>query len=69
MWSTFYYQKTQGFLLALLIVIPKIITALLKIILSFITSNKKQREIYLSRLSGLINSITGKESWFRPRLD
>ena len=70
MWSTFYYHKKhKGFLLALLIVIPKIITATLKLILSFITSNKKQREIYLSRLSGLINSITGKESWFRPRLD
>ena len=70
MWSTFYYHKKhKGFLLALLIVIPKIITATLKLILSFITSNKKQREIYLSRLSGLINSIAGKESWFRPRLD
>ena len=70
MWSTFYYHKKhKGFLLALLIVIPKIITATLKLILNFITSNKKQREIYLSRLSGLINSIAGKKSWFRPRLN
>ncbi len=70
MWSTFYFHKKyKGFLLALLIIAPKMISAILKFFLYRLTSNKKKKEIYSSRLSGLLNSIKGKKSWFRPRLD
>ena len=70
MWSTFYFHKKyKGFFLALLIITPKMISAILKFFLYRLTSNKKKKEIYSSRLSGLLNSIKGKKSWFRPRLD
>ena len=31
--------------------------------------NKKKRDIYLSRMSGIVNSILGRKSWYRPSLD
>ena len=33
------------------------------------TEYKKKKEIYIKRLSGLINSILGRSSWYRPTLD
>ena len=70
MWSTFYYHKKyKGFFLALLIIIPKILSALTKIIFYLITFNKNKKDIYYCRLSGIFNSIIGKKSWYRPSLD
>ncbi len=68
MWSTFYFHKKhKGFTLALIIIIPKFISATLKFLLYSVILNKKKKLIYFSRLSGLTNSIIGKKSWFRPR--
>jgi|TARA_B110001452_G_scaffold114586_1_gene95049 GT2 family glycosyltransferase len=70
MWSTFYYYKKHyNYLYALTVVSPKLFSALFKIILFVILFNKKRRQIYYQRLSGLINSILGKKSWYRPTLD
>ena len=70
MWSTFYYHKKyKGFFLALLIIIPKLLSALTKIIFYLITFNKNKKDIYYCRLSGIFNSITGNKSWYRPSLD
>ncbi len=70
MWSTFYFHKKyKGFLLALIIVFPKLISSMLRVIFHSINLNKKLRNIYYYRLSGLINSILGKRSWYRPRID
>ena len=70
MWSTFYFHKKHnGFLMALFIVLPKLTSAFLKSILFTVLYNKFKREIYISRLSGLVNSILGRKSWNRPSID
>ena len=69
MWSTFYYHKKyEGFLFALSKVILKLISSSLKIIYYSIIKNQYKKNIYFHRFSGLINSIMGKKSWYRPKL-
>ena len=70
MWSTFYYHKKyKGFYISLLIILPKLISSFFKTIFYFLILNKINRDIYYHRLSGIINSIMGKKSWYRPTLD
>ena len=70
MWSTFYFHKKyKGFFLATIIIFPKLLSALFKSIFYLIIFNKKKRDIYFHRLSGVLNSIAGKKSWYRPALD
>ncbi len=70
MWSSFYFHKKyKGFFLALIIIFPKLISAFIKILFYFLIFDKKKRDIYFCRLSGIINSMFGKKSWFRPALD
>ena len=70
MWSTFYFQrKYKGFLLALIIIFPKLLSAIFKIVFYVLIFNKEKRDIYFCRLSGIFNSIIGKKSWYRPALD
>jgi len=69
MWSTFYYNKKyKGFISSLIIVFPKLISSIFKFLFFLILMNKEKREIYYQRYSGLINSIVGKSSWYRPRV-
>jgi len=70
MWSSFYFHKKhKGFFIAMVLIIPKLISASLKFMLYLLTFDKDKREIYFSRLSGLSNSILGKKSWYRPSID
>ena len=70
MWSTFYFQKKyKGFLLAFIIIFPKLLSSIIKTTFYFLIFNKKKRDIYFCRLSGIFNSIIGKKSWYRPALD
>ena len=70
MWSTFYYQKKhKGFFVAFIIIFPKLFSAIFKTLFYFMASNKKKKEIYFCRLSGLLNSIIGKKAWYRSSLD
>ena len=70
MWSTFYYHKKyKGFFLAFIITFPKLLSAVVKTLFYSLIFNKKKKDIYLSRLSGIFNSIIGKKSWYRPALD
>ena len=70
MWSTFYFHKKhKGFLISFILIFPKLLTSIIRSIFYQITQNKEKRDIYLSRLSGLFNSIIGKKSWYRPSLD
>ena len=70
MWSTFYYHKKhKGFFLSLLIIFPKLLSALIKSLFNLLILNKNKRDIYLCRLSGIFNSMIGKKSWYRPALD
>ncbi len=69
MWSSFYYQKKyKGFFNAFLKVFPKLFSAFFKVFFYTILFNFDKRKIYYQRLSGLINSILGKSSWYRPRI-
>jgi len=69
MWSTFYYNKKyRGFLLSLIVVGPKLFSSIFKFFIFFIFRNKEKKEIYYQRFSGLINSIFGKASWYRPKV-
>ena len=70
MWSTFYFHKKhKGFVLALIVVIPKLLSSFAKFIFFSLMRNNKKSNIYFCRLSGLINSILGKKSWYRPSID
>ena len=69
MWSTFnYHRKYKGFFISLLIVLPKLISAIIKIFIYTLIFNKVKKKIYYQRLSGLINAIMGKSSWYRPKV-
>ncbi len=70
MWSSFYYHKKHGnFILAFFKIFPKLISSTFKYLFFLIFFNKKKKIIYLYRLKGIINSIIGKKSWYRPTLD
>ena len=70
MWSSFYfYKKHRGFFFALIIIFPKLLSSFFKSIIFTLIFNKEKRDIYFCRLSGILNSIIGKKSWFRPSLD
>ena len=69
MWSTFYYHKKhKGFFISFLIVLPKLGSAIFKVILYALVLNREKKEIYYHRYSGLINAIMGKSSWYRPKV-
>ena len=69
MWSTFYYyKKHKGFFISFLIVLPKLGSAIFKVMLYSLLLNKEKKEIYYHRYSGLINAIMGKNSWYRPKV-
>jgi N-acetylglucosaminyl-diphospho-decaprenol L-rhamnosyltransferase len=70
MWSTFYYHKKHyNFFNAFIKIGPKFFSALFKSLFYTLINNKKKKEIYFHRLSGIINSILGKSSWHRQTLD
>ncbi len=70
MWSTYYFHKKhKGVFSAFLIIVPKLISSIIKIIFYSLIFNKNKREIYFFRLNGIYNSIIGKKSWYRPSLD
>ena len=70
MWSTFYYHKKyRGFISAIIITFPKLFSAILKLIYYQLILNKEKKNIYFCRMSGIVNSILGKKSWYRPSLD
>ena len=70
MWSSFYYhRKYKGYLIALLIIFPKLFSSILKTIFYQLIFNSKKKNIYFYRMSGIINSMLGKKSWYRPSLD
>jgi N-acetylglucosaminyl-diphospho-decaprenol L-rhamnosyltransferase len=69
MWSTFYYHKKyEGYFYSLFKVSSKFFSALFKVIMFSVLLNKKKKKIYFQRLSGLFNSIIGKDSWYRPKI-
>ncbi len=69
MWSTFYYhRKHKGYLIAFLLILPKLFSAIIKITIYSFLMNKDKREVYYQRFSGLLNAILCRKSWYRPKL-
>ena len=69
MWSTFYYNKKHyGYLSSIFKVSGKLFTSIFKYIFYILIFNKQKKEIYYQRFSGLLNSMRGKSSWYRPKL-
>ncbi len=69
MWSTFYFHKKHyGYLTAMVKILPKLSSSLIKFIIFLIIFQKYKSEIYRHRLSGIINSVLLKKSWYRPKL-
>ena len=70
MWSSFYFHsKYKGTLIALIIILPKLVSSIFKTFFYLLTFNTEKKDIYFCRLSGILNSIMGKKSWYRPSLD
>ena len=69
MWSTFYFHKKHyGYLIALIKILPKFLSAIVKLIYFTFTSNKEKKDIYRSRFNGILNSILLRKSWYRPKI-
>ena len=69
MWSTFYFNKKHyGYLKSLYEISGKFFSSIIKLIFYILIFNKIKRRIYFQRFSGLLNSIIGKSSWYRPKL-
>ena len=69
MWSKFYFNKKHyGYLIALLKVSKNLISAKLRFFYFLITLNSFKRKIYQMRLLGLISSMRGKNSYYRPKI-
>lgn len=67
MWSLFYYNaKYFGLSKAYYVTLNKLISSLYKFILATLFFDSKKRKINFYRISGLINSYLGNNSWFRP---
>ena len=66
MWSKFYFNKKHfGFLQAFISVLPSFLSSMLKVLIFTLLFNKKKRKIYQFRFYGILNSIMGKNSWYR----
>ena len=69
MWSKFYFNKKHyGYINSLIQVSGNLFSSFFKIILLTLLFKKKRRRIYFQRFSGLINSMLGKKSWYRPKI-
>jgi len=70
MWSKFYFNKKHnGFLIAFFSVFPNFFSAVFKFIFYFLINKKDKKEIYLHRILGFVNSLLGKKSSYRARID
>ncbi len=69
MWSLFYFNRKHfGFFNSFAKIFFKLISSLFKTIFYTFVFNDKKKKIYFHRLSGLLNSILGKKSWYRPKI-
>ena len=68
MWSSFIIKKYKGFS-CIIIIFPKLLSAIFKTLFYLLIFNSEKRDIYFCRISGIFNSVIGKNSWYRPALD
>ena len=66
MWSKFYYHhKHDNYIYAFFKIFKNLISAFLKSILYSILRNNNKKAFYKARLSGCINGLLLKKSWYR----
>ena len=66
MWSKFYYHhKHDSYLYAFTKIFKNLISAFIKTIFYTILRNNKKKDFYKARLSGCINGLLLKKSWYR----
>ena len=69
MWSRFYFNKKhRGIFVSLLLGLTSLLGNFIKYSVCLFTYNKK-RHIYKIRMSGTINALFGKQSWYRPEIN
>jgi len=69
MWSRFYFDKKhRGIFVSLLLGLTSLLGNFIKYSLCVFTFNNK-RKIYRMRMSGIINALLGKQSWYRPKIN
>ena len=69
MWSTFYFHKKHyGYMIAMIKILPKFLSSMIKMIFYGIISDNKKKVIYSCRFNGILNSILMKKSWYRPKI-
>ena len=66
MWSKFYYHhKHDSYFYAFMKIFKNLISAFIKTIFYTILRNNKKKDFYKARLSGCINGLLLKKSWYR----
>ena len=69
MWSSFYYsRKYRGFIKSLIFFLPKLLFSFFKFIILKILSKNYKSKIYQYRFLGLLNSMKGNKSFYRPKI-
>ncbi len=69
MWSKLYFNKKhRGIFISSLLGLISLLGNFLKYSIYLVTFNKK-RNIYRMRMSGIINSLLGRQSWYRPKIN
>ena len=67
-WSKYYFNKKHfGTITAIKNGIPSFCSALFKF-LFYLFINKRKKDIYFHRMSGFINAMIGRSSYFRPKI-
>ena len=70
MWSNFYFKKKySNYFNAFLNYFPTTVLYFFKIVIYSIIFKEKKSRIYYYRLSGILNAIIGRKSWFRPNIN
>ena len=70
MWSNFYFKKKySNYINAFLNYLPTAILYFLKTVIYFIIFKDKKSKVYYYRMSGILNAIIGRNSWFRPNIN
>lgn len=69
MWSKFYYyRKHYNYFYALTKIFRHLTSSLLKSGFYLLYNNEIKKKIYKARLSGCINAMLFRKSWFRPKI-
>ena len=70
MWSKFYFNKKyKGILISLIIGLISLLINSFKYFIYLLILNKMKKKLYSMRISGLWNSMLGKSSWYRPKIN